>query len=487
MINLLYTELLKIFHKKSIYIIWILIFIFCLFNNILYKLDYDQEGYYIKENKITNKHEIEELTKKLKKYDKNKKEDVEIYVDTKTEIDILKLKNKYNKKSFQYAKVDYLKNNLYDINYYTYIEKNNIELEKSKQEYYRNLDKFNKNQWVYFVEKEKKEKEQELKKIKEEINNNQNKKEQEELKETIKKLKTEIDIINIRINNNINYGINYLNDALTLYQESKEKINECNIKYDNYESKMKCNEFKRNLYLSKYIINKKVNLKQENNLNSLLRTIIEDYEIFIIIIVLLVSSSIISEEFNKGYIKLLLIKPFKRSKILLSKYLTTIIILIMTILITILFELIIGGYLFGFNTLSMKVAAYNFNTNSIQEFNIFIYMFIRIGYQLPKLLMLLTICFAIGVISCNTILSFSITMLLYTFSTTINNLLIKSNIHFLNYIITLNWDFKYYILSPYGPNEFITNKTSLIVYIVHLLIIIALMIEIFNKKNIKNI
>ena len=44
MIKLLQVELKKILKRKSIYIIWGLMLIFCLLNNILYWTDYDEEG-----------------------------------------------------------------------------------------------------------------------------------------------------------------------------------------------------------------------------------------------------------------------------------------------------------------------------------------------------------------------------------------------------------------------------------------------------------
>ena len=46
MIPLLQVELKKIFTKKSIYIIWGLMLIFCFLNNFLYWKDYDENGNY---------------------------------------------------------------------------------------------------------------------------------------------------------------------------------------------------------------------------------------------------------------------------------------------------------------------------------------------------------------------------------------------------------------------------------------------------------
>ena len=53
---------------------------------------------------------------------------------------------------------------------------------------------------------------------------------------------------------------------------------------------------------------------------------------FIIILILMVASTIVAEEFTTGTIKLLLIKPFSRGKILLSKYLTVILFSVLIII-----------------------------------------------------------------------------------------------------------------------------------------------------------
>ena len=41
--KLIHWELLKVLKKKSIYIIWALMLLFCFFNTFLYKKDYDTE------------------------------------------------------------------------------------------------------------------------------------------------------------------------------------------------------------------------------------------------------------------------------------------------------------------------------------------------------------------------------------------------------------------------------------------------------------
>ena len=488
MFNLILIELKKIFHKKSIYIVWVLLFGFCVANNILYKVNYDDEGYYINDYIKDNSKEIEKLESELGKYDKDKIDDVFMYVKVKTELDLLNIKNNYNIKSWQYNKVDYLEDDIYNINYYSYIDDDKDKYNEYVRSYNDKIDRFNNNDSKYFVYLERDDIKNNIKELEDELKDITDKLEKENHNELIKKYRDKLNILNIRINNDIDYGINYLNDALISYEDGLNKLNDYNdISNINYNDRVKYNEIVSNVKINKYIIDNKVNLNKENNLNYLLRTIIEDYQLFIVIAILLVSGSIVSEEFNKGTIKLLLIKPFSRGKILLGKYLSSIITLIITIIFTVLMEIIIGGYLFGFDSLSIKVISYNFDTNMIVSYNIFKYMIIRIIYDMPILLMILTISFSISTIFCNTIMSISLSMFWYVFSSIINSFINKGNAYILKYLLTINWDFKNYMFGGLSKVEYINFKFSLYVYIGYLIIILFSTFMIFERNSIKNI
>ena len=92
MIKLILIELKKIFSKKSIYVIMVIIFLFNFLNNILFYTDYDEFGNYkyLENNTLSTEKNI--LEKELSKYDYNNKSDVSSYINLKTELDIIKLK-----------------------------------------------------------------------------------------------------------------------------------------------------------------------------------------------------------------------------------------------------------------------------------------------------------------------------------------------------------------------------------------------------------
>ena len=240
--------------------------------------------------------------------------------------------------------------------------------------------------------------------------------------------------------------------------------------------------------IDEYILKNRVNLNKENNLNYQLRTIVEDYELFIIIIILMTSSILIGEELSKGTIKLLLIKPYNRHQILISKVITGLIITILAIVFLILTELLIGGILFGFTSLNMKVALYNFNTNKIISLNVFIYMLIRIIAKFPMFIILQLLCFTFSLILSNpTIVPFSITILIYTFSEIINKIILTSKIKAFQYLITANWNFKDYLFGGISKYEYLNFKKSVVIFIIYVIMLLVIMCRSFSKKDIKNI
>ena len=132
-----------------------------------------------------------------------------------------------------------------------------------------------------------------------------------------------------------------------------------------YLTKQQYNESLQQKELNKYILENKVDVNKNDSLKGILENFYNQLGIFMLAVIIMVAATIVSEEFNKGTIKLLLVKPYSRTKILLAKFLTTVIMTVFIISITILMQILIGGILFGFDSLSLPVIEYNFNTNSI--------------------------------------------------------------------------------------------------------------------------
>ena len=280
---------------------------------------------------------------------------------------------------------------------------------------------------------------------------------------------------------------NYLNEAKYQYQKNLELKENYKDKKLSYNEKLKYQTILENIELNKYIIDNNKNINDYKTLNYQLKTTLEDYEIFIVIIILITSSTIISNELKEGTIKLLLIKPYTRNQILLSKYLSMIIVMVLSIIYLYLTQLLIGGFYLGFSSLQEKVVIYNFQLSTIMCYNIFGYTFLRILLKLPMLILLSTLSFLISIITSNNILSLTISLIVYIFSASIKSLAINYNLKIMKYLLTMNWNINEYLFGKLSEYKYLNLTTSIIICIIYYIFLLVLSFIIFNKKDIKNI
>ena len=200
----------------------------------------------------------------------------------------------------------------------------------------------------------------------------------------------------------------------------------------------------------------------------------------------MIAGGIVSDEFNKGTIKSLLIIPHKRSKILLAKYISVLIMLLFIIGIFIVSELLIGGILMGFGSLGIPVVVYNITDSCLEVLNIFGYLILQILANLPQIILLVTLAFACSVIVNSTAFSIVIPFCGIIASELINGFALVYDIKILNYFVTTNWDFTVYL---FGGTSIYGNSLihAIIVCLVYLLIMLVVTFIVFKKKDIKNI
>lgn len=501
MINLITNELTKLFHKKHLFIIYLLMLSFIILNNTLYKLDYDKEGNY----KYTYQENITEEKSDLK-HKLAKETNLQKNIIIKTKLELLELKEKFPQNSWQYQKInDYLYEILLQINTYKNsantkevgenLEKNNphqnITLPEEKltklnnliQEYQLRKNNLLNDNWQYFIKLDYQYLEEEKNYLITNIKNSSNQASKQELELQLSIVKEKQVILNYRLLNQIKEDVSYLNKALINYQTARLNI----LTYQNKQLSLTNQEDLKEIKINKYILEHQININQENTLAYQLRTIVEDYEIFLITIILITVSILVAEEFITGTIKLLLIKPYSRGKILLSKYLTTIIILLLSIILLITMQLIIGSFLLGLNSLTTKVIEYNYTKDIIIEYNIFTYMLIRIISRLPFFIMLITITFLVGIISVSNIITIIIPFIIYILTPTLENLAITNNIEIFKYLINLNWNFTSYLFGEDPAFKFLNLNFTCLIYIIYFLILGILTLIIFKNKNIKNV
>lgn len=491
MINLIKNELYKVFKRKSIYILLVIMLCIITLNTFLTK-KYSMDD---SVSTLTDqKYELQELKRTIDSYDKNSPGEKEEYYNALSNIELYELTDKYKEPWKKILIRENLRDIIHSMNNAKYIEKDIEAYNEYKKEYDAFLKELDSNDWKYFVNKEIKASTDELASLEKEREKAKNK---ELYNSRIKTENNKLEKLKLRLEKDIPYDNNYLNTALEdykqapqTYKEFKESIikntSEFNIK-EEYQIKRQYIEYMKNNANNKYIIDNKVDMNSPKTTRNLLINTLSDNFLFIMIIVAAVAGSIVSTEFDKGTIKLLLIRPYSRNKILLSKYIVSMFMIIFAILSAFIIQLIIGGIFFGFSSLNIPVIIYNFVQNKVMHINLFKYIFDNVLAVLPEFILLATLAFAISTITNVSTLGVALPIVGVGAADIINLIAINRNIIPLKYFVTLNWNFTNYLYG--GVNSFPTLSIpfSILICTIYFLIMIITAFIVFNKRNIKNI
>ena len=237
--------------------------------------------------------------------------------------------------------------------------------------------------------------------------------------------------------------------------------------------------------ISKYYIENNINIENEYDGRYILINLTQEYGMFILIFSVIVAGTIVSNEFQKGTIKLLLTRPYSRNKILLSKYIVSIISILIFIILFALLQYFVGGMVSGFNVFNIPVVEYDLGTNTIVIMSVFKYLVISILSRLPIYILTTTLAFALSTITMNSAVSIAIPILGNMVSEVINLFIEKVKI--LKYFVTANWDLSVYLFGGQGLAEGLNFWLSLAICIIYLVIMITTTFIVFNKRDIKNV
>lgn len=475
--RLIKNEFIKILHKKSNWIILFAILGYITLITYIYSKDYQ-----IQDSKYTYNEQLKSIQEELDLLKENMityQNNVVMYSAYKDAYNLLE--------KYQYSpwKKDLI-SNLYQeasISYY-----NELYSKKSKksidyfQDQIKNYEQILKNDnWKEYINILKKNTSDKIEKLKSDNGSKSIQKEIEYLNYTL-------NIYHYRIDNNIEFNGNYLDTALNTLLSKKsiqiEYQNKLDLTKEENETLKNLNE---DIAKNEYVIHNKIDIESKNTLRNILIEFFNEYSFLIIIFIVLISSSIISEEFQKGTIKSLLAVPYTRTEIILSKIISTIILTFLIIILLILYQLLIGGIILGFNTIKIPVLIYQFENNTLLEINIFKFLFVVFLSYLPYFIFFILISICIGVLINNTGFSIAISFLVNLSSNIINAFAIDLNLEFMKYFPTMNWNFMEYLFGAKPNYLYADLKSTIIMYIMYVIIILNIIIITFKYKNIKNI
>ena len=367
---------------------------------------------------------------------------------------------------------------LYTMNTYTY-NRGNLNKEaydEAKLNYDKFVAKLDEGDWKYFAVYQLKDVEEQIANSKSTDSGNLN------------NLYTKKQILEWRIDKNIAYGSDYLNKCLDNYADASYTVNEYNQKKNpTYYEKLTYYKNLKTLNVSKYYIENNISdISSSDNRASLL-DLFDNYELFILVFIIMIAGGIVSDEFSKGTIKMLLVRPYHRCKILLSKFIVCILMLIFIILFVAIGQFIVGGIILGFNSLSVPAIIYNYATSQVQTMSIPMYIIITGLAKLPMYILLMTLAFACSTIFINTAVSIVIPLLGYMGSSIINQLALVYDLKFVNYFVTPNWDLTSYFFGGIPQFEGLTIGFSISICLIYFAIMFVTSFTVFKNRNIKNI
>lgn len=195
---------------------------------------------------------------------------------------------------------------------------------------------------------------------------------------------------------------------------------------------------------------------------------------------IIIASGMVASEFSWGTMKMLLIRPISRTKILLSKYITVLLFGLFLMAFIFVLSAIVGLILFGTPTTDSSHLAYA--NGKVEEQNIVTYLIGQYLLSSIDIIMMSTLSFMISAIFRNSSLAIGVSMFLL-FSGSTATMLLASRYEWTKYILFANTDLTVYF-DGVPPIDGMTLGFSITMLIVYFIIFHALAFTVFRKRDV---
>ena len=273
-------------------------------------------------------------------------------------------------------------------------------------------------------------------------------------------------------------------------KEYKVGYSEYNASYETYlkATEMSNNSIKDDITKGWYSIEK--GIEYENDLKATMETTNMVNKVILSLVTIIIAGSIVANEFQKGTIRLLVITSNKRWKILLSKFMAVVVLIIGLSLISYIISFIVSGLLFGFSSYFMpdlKVVS-----GVVTEQSYLINQLITLIYNIIPVVFVGLIAFFLSTITNNTAVSVGIAIFLLAGYELPTMLLAYLGFPFTIYTFLPYLDFSQFLdyellgtnILNYG--YIYSVKTAIIVLAIWSIIIYIVTNLVFARKDIKN-
>jgi ABC-2 type transport system permease protein len=257
-----------------------------------------------------------------------------------------------------------------------------------------------------------------------------------------------------------------------------------------YEDKIKSIE--QAIELDWYSLENNISqIKFDNDIRNSVNTTYLMYVSIAIILCIIIGGGIVSSEYSTGTVRLLMIRPVSRWKILLSKLISVFIIGYGVLTTTVVLNIISSGIINGFGGLATKVIA--FSGDKIVEQNFIISIIPKLLFSSISLIFIIALVFAISTIIKNTALAVGLTTVAYLGSSVATMIMVRLGMKWVGKTILPYMNLSTFITSPYYAEMFkseyniVLNPTmGAIQLLVFATILIIVSFLVFEKRDVKN-
>ncbi|MFO1446393.1 ABC transporter permease [Bacillus sp. Bva_UNVM-123] len=195
---------------------------------------------------------------------------------------------------------------------------------------------------------------------------------------------------------------------------------------------------------------------------------------------IIIAAGIVASEFSWGTIKLLLIRPFGRSSILLSKYVTVILYGLFFLAILYALSVLVGFILFG--APSEEVSHLAYVNGEVIERNIVFHLIGQYLLSSIDVLLVATMAFMISTVFRNSSLAIGLSLFLLFTGNTVT-MLLASKFAWTKYFLFANTNLTVYF-DGVPPVEGMTLSFSIIMLIIYFVVFHLLSFLVFHKRDV---
>lgn len=211
-------------------------------------------------------------------------------------------------------------------------------------------------------------------------------------------------------------------------------------------------------------------------------------DLFLPLMVMVIASDLVSSEYSQGSIKLLLTRPIRRWRVLMSKYITLLLAVSLIVAIAVILSYLISGVVFGYKgwqtpiLTGFTVNNDGLNTAGVRLIDLWQYLLMDAGLVWFVALVVGTLSFMLSVLIRSTAAGMGVMLAALISGAILSNMV--SSWHSAKYLFMVNLRLTDYLKGSPPPIEGMTLSFSMVVLFVWWAAALVVAFAVFTKKDV---